>query len=61
MKIINKKGLGHMLIEQVITHDKLQSVQSFELYCKEDKIPFYEKWGFTDEIGDLHLMRRVVQ
>ncbi|QWU17892.1 Acetyltransferase (GNAT) family protein [Paenibacillus sophorae] len=51
-------GLGRVLLDQVTTHPKLQSVQHLELYCKSDKISLYEKWGFTNEIGDIQLMRK---
>lgn len=55
------KGLGGLLLDQIITQPKLQSVQSFELYCKSDKMSFYEKWGFTEKLGDLNLMRKNFQ
>jgi ribosomal protein S18 acetylase RimI-like enzyme len=55
------KGLGRILLDQVTTHPKLQSVQHFELYCKSDKISFYEKWRFTKEIGDINFMRKTVK
>ncbi|BCG60675.1 GNAT family N-acetyltransferase [Paenibacillus sp. URB8-2] len=55
------KGLGRILLDQVTAHPKLQSVRHIELYCKSDKISFYEKWGFTNQIGDIHFMRRTAQ
>lgn len=55
------KGLGRILIDQVTTHPKLQHVQHFELYCKSDKMAFYEKWGFTKEIGDINFMRKTLK
>lgn len=51
-------GLGERLIEQVIEHPALSQVAHFELYCLEELVPFYERWGFTAEPGNLLLMRR---
>ncbi len=51
-------GLGRHLVHAVINHPRLQSVQHIELYCLPELIPFYQKWGFTTEIGELRFMRR---
>ncbi|MGM0591210.1 MAG: GNAT family N-acetyltransferase [Halobacteriota archaeon] len=52
------EGLGRRLIEEAIGHPRLADVEDFELYCVEEMVEFYEKWDFTDELGDVRLMRR---
>ncbi|WP_017314338.1 GNAT family N-acetyltransferase [Mastigocladopsis repens] len=52
---LRKMGLGAKLIDAVITHSELASVEQFALYCLPEMIPFYERWGFTAEI-DLQIM-----
>lgn len=42
------QGLGKVLMDAVINHPRLENVQSLELYCAEEMIPFYLKWGFTE-------------
>jgi predicted GNAT family N-acyltransferase len=51
-------GLGQMLLDAIIEHPELSEVKHFELYCLEEMVPFYENWGFSDELDDLRLMRR---
>jgi GNAT superfamily N-acetyltransferase len=51
-------GLGRMVMDAVLSHPDLQAVEHFELYCRPEMVPFYERWGFTAELGELQLMRR---
>ena len=51
-----KMGLGAKLIDIVINHPKLYSVEQIALYCLPEMIPFYERWGFSDKIGGIQLM-----
>ncbi|GAA3550019.1 GNAT family N-acetyltransferase [Kribbella ginsengisoli] len=51
-------GLGAALMDAVIQHPRLTGVQSIELVCQPDLVPFYNRWGFTTEVGNSHLMRR---
>lgn len=51
-------GLGQMLLDAIIEHPELSQVEHFELYCLEEMVPFYENFGFSDELGELRLMRR---
>ncbi|WP_066320207.1 GNAT family N-acetyltransferase [Bacillus sp. FJAT-29814] len=51
--------LGRQLLDAIIHHPRLQGVKHFELYCRPEMLPFYQKWGFSDELGALHFMRRV--
>ena len=53
-----KSGLGRALMDAIVEHPSLKSMQHFELYCLPEMIPFYQKWGFTEALGDLQFMRR---
>ncbi|MEV0808960.1 hypothetical protein [Micromonospora sp. NPDC050200] len=33
-------------------------MRSFELVCQPDLMPFYWRWGFTEQVGHSGLMRR---
>jgi hypothetical protein len=50
-------GLGGQLIGLVKSHQKLRSVKHFELYCLSELEPFYQKHGFSTEVGGIRLMR----
>ena len=52
------QGLGKILLDLVVHHPQLQSVEYIGLYCLPDMVPFYERWGFTTELGGLQLMAR---
>lgn len=41
-----KTGMGRMLVERILNHERLSSVKSFELYCPDRLVPFYERLGF---------------
>lgn len=53
------QGLGKRLIDTVVAHPALKSVRHFELYCLPELVPFYERWGFSDSLGELRFMRLV--
>lgn len=52
------QGLGKQLLDLVVAHPQLRSVEYLGLYCLPEMMPFYEQWGFTSEIGGLQLMVR---
>lgn len=52
------KGLGTHLMDGIIDHPNLTHIDHFELYCLEEVVAFYEQWEFTNELGELRLMRR---
>jgi ribosomal protein S18 acetylase RimI-like enzyme len=52
------RKIGNLLMGTVINHPELRDVEHFDLNCLPDMYPFYEKWGFTDKIGELGFMRR---
>jgi predicted N-acetyltransferase YhbS len=49
-------GLGAKLMDEVMNHPKLKSVEQFALYSLPEMIPFYERWGFTSDVGEIRLM-----
>ncbi|HWZ33459.1 MAG TPA: GNAT family N-acetyltransferase [Bryobacteraceae bacterium] len=53
-----KSGMGRALIDAVVGHPELAGVQHFELYCRPELMPFYERWGFKQVDRDLRFMRR---
>lgn len=52
-----KSGLGDKLLSLIKSHEKLQHVKHFELYCLPELYDFYAKHGFTTNIGEIRLMR----
>ena len=53
-----KMGLGAKLMDAVLNHPKLQTVEHFYLNCLPNMIPFYERWGFSDDVGEIKFLRR---
>ena len=51
-------GLGRALMDALLEHPRLKSVRHLELYCLPELIPFYRRWGFSDELGELRFLRR---
>lgn len=51
-------GLGRLLMETVMTDPVLLHIKHRELYCLEEMVPFYEKWGFTADLPGLFFMRQ---
>lgn len=52
------QGLGKKLLDLVVHHPQLQSIEYLGLYCLPEMVPFYERWGFTTELGEIQLMAR---
>ena len=61
--IVDKKyrkcGLGHALMQTILTHPKLQDIKCLELTCIGEMAPFYEKYGFSKDYGTAVPMRRL--
>ena len=51
------QGLGREIIKMILKHPELARVKHFELYCLPELIPFYQKWGFEDNLGRVTAMR----
>jgi predicted GNAT family N-acyltransferase len=50
-------GLGKKLLNAVKSHCALKNVKHFELYCLPELESFYQKIGFSTEVGGIKLMR----
>jgi GNAT superfamily N-acetyltransferase len=50
-------GLGARIMDALMQHPKLAEVRHFELYCAPDMVPFYQRWDYTSDLGDLQFMR----
>ncbi|MEA5576119.1 GNAT family N-acetyltransferase [Anabaena sp. UHCC 0451] len=53
-----KMGFGAKLLDAVINHPQLKEVENIALYCLPEMIPFYERWGFKNDVDGIKLMRR---
>jgi len=51
-------GLGNKLMKLVEEHEKLRDVKHLELYCLPEMFPFYDRHGFSGDVGEIRLMRR---
>ena len=51
-------GLGSLLMAHIMAHPTLSRVRHIELYCLPERADFYQRHGFTSELGELHFMRR---
>ena len=51
-------GLGERLMREVLSLPELQTIDSIELVCQPDLVAFYERFGFTLNVGASRLMRR---
>ena len=51
------KRLGERMVETIQAHPALQRVKHIELYCRPDMVPFYQRYGFTTDVGNMILMR----
>jgi ribosomal protein S18 acetylase RimI-like enzyme len=56
-KAHRNNGIGNLLLSSVKHHNTLQNIQHFELYCLPEMFGFYEKHGFSREVGNIKLMR----
>ncbi|MCE2698566.1 MAG: GNAT family N-acetyltransferase [Nostocales cyanobacterium LE14-WE4] len=53
-----KIGFGAKLLDEVVNHPQLKEVENMALFCLPEMIPFYQRWGFTNEVVKLELMYR---
>jgi len=52
------RGLGRRVVDQVLEHPAVKSVELVELYCRPELVPFYERMGFSSPDSGVVLMRR---
>lgn len=48
------EGVGLLLIDFIISHEKLAKVRNFELYCPDHVATFYQKLGFEKSSSALY-------
>lgn len=51
-------GLGAQLMDAVIHHPQIRTIEKLALYCLPEMFPFYQRWGFTAETDNIQLMFR---
>jgi GNAT superfamily N-acetyltransferase len=51
------EGLGERIIDTLLGHPRVARCAHVELYCLPALIPFYERWGFTRDLGEVTFMR----
>ena len=55
------RGVGGRLMDAVVVHPLVADVESVELVCQPELVPFYAQWGFTDQVGASRLLRRTTR
>jgi predicted GNAT family N-acyltransferase len=54
------QGLGKAIVEAVLKHPSLATIEKLYLWCRPELMPFYEEFGFTiDSREDIHCMVRL--
>jgi len=51
------KKLGALIMDALLSHHDLRQVKHFELYCLPEMESFYRRWGFSEEVSGITLMR----
>lgn len=52
------QGIGRRLLDTVQNHQKLKAVGHLELYCLPELESYYERHGFSAEVGGVRLLRQ---
>ena len=55
-KKYRNKGVGKLLIKEILNHKKLKNVKQFNLQCEDKMVLFYKKFGFKS-VDSLIYMR----
>lgn len=50
-------GIGGVIMDALLEHPALHGVRHVELYCLPELVPFYRRWGFSEDVGGIGLMR----
>jgi hypothetical protein len=50
--------LGKLLLDAVTAHPDLKAIESLELHCLPELVPFYAKWGFVGSTRGMQTLRR---
>ena len=51
-------GLSVALMRRILEHPDLERVKTVELYCLPELVPFYERLGFSRDLGGVLFLRR---
>lgn len=51
------RGLGRKIMRTILGDPRLSRVKHFELYCLPDLERYYERFGFSSDVGGVRLMR----
>ena len=54
------KGFGDLLMGEILKHIKIKKVNHIELFCKDEMISYYKKFGFEILSGE-NEMRRILK
>lgn len=46
LKQFQGEGFGRLLMEAVINSTLIKGIERVDLFCADNKVMFYEKWGF---------------
>ncbi|MBW4446712.1 MAG: GNAT family N-acetyltransferase [Spirirestis rafaelensis WJT71-NPBG6] len=51
--------LSSKLMDAVVNHPQLKSIDWIALCCLPEMVPYYERWGFTSKFSKIQLMFRI--
>jgi len=54
-------GLGDVLMQTLLALPELNGIEHIDLSCLQSMLPFYRRYGFSDELAGLLQMRRFHQ
>jgi ribosomal protein S18 acetylase RimI-like enzyme len=54
-------GWGRVLLESLISDQRLKNIERVELYCRDQNVPFYQKFGFQEVPAGTYLMRKTLR
>lgn len=54
-------GLGRLLLDHICGDPSLENVSSIELVCQPEHVSFYQRWGFSENVGRSRLLRRTAR
>ena len=52
------EGIGSAIIKHILTLKELEPVGSFELYCPDRLVPYYQQFGFEQGTANLLFLER---
>lgn len=55
---VRSRKYGEQIMKAIVQHPEIRRIRHVELYCMPEMDAFYQKWGFTADVGGAHLMRK---